>query len=334
MRVLAALLLGLMLLSAWNAGEAGVVAVSIREWTVPWPHSQPRDPAVAADGRIWFVGQNGDYLAVLDPGGGEDGRGDFRRYDLPEGTGPHNVVIGPGGDLWVAGNRGGSIIRVSPDSGETTVHHIRGPDPDPHTQRFDPEGRLWFTLQHFNAIGHLDIESGKTGLIRLPMAHARPYGLDVAANGDLWFAEFGRNKLAKLRTGKIEIREFVMPRWNARPRRLAVAPDGGVWYVDYVGGYLGHLDPISVEFKEWPAPAGAGALPYAMALDDEGRPWFVQTGPDPNTLVGFDPRTHRYIARVPIPSGGGSVRNMTWDSARSSLWFGTDTNTIVQAEIE
>ena len=41
--------------------------LQLTEWTVPWPESRPRDPAVAPDGRVWFVGQAGNYVAVLDP---------------------------------------------------------------------------------------------------------------------------------------------------------------------------------------------------------------------------------------------------------------------------
>ncbi|HSL83181.1 MAG TPA: lyase, partial [Thermoanaerobaculia bacterium] len=59
--------------------------VEIREWPVPWEETRPRDPYVAPDGAVWFVGQRGDYLARLDPE-----TGDFARHDLDPGAGPHN----------------------------------------------------------------------------------------------------------------------------------------------------------------------------------------------------------------------------------------------------
>ena len=37
---------------------------------------------------------------------------------------------------------------------------------------------------------------------------------------------------------------------------------------------------------------------------------FVATGPEPNTLVRFDPRTEKFQTWV-IPAGGGVVRNMS-----------------------
>ena len=39
-------------------------------------------------GRVWFVGQQGNYLAFLDPETGE-----FKRYDLDPGAGPHNLIV-------------------------------------------------------------------------------------------------------------------------------------------------------------------------------------------------------------------------------------------------
>ena len=44
--------------------------VKLTEWTVPWEKTRPRDPSVDATGRIWFVGQEGNYVARLDPKSG------------------------------------------------------------------------------------------------------------------------------------------------------------------------------------------------------------------------------------------------------------------------
>ena len=57
----------------------------INEWPVPWERTRPRDPFVASDGRVWFVGQEGHYLAVFDTVSHQ-----FTRYPLDPGTGPPN----------------------------------------------------------------------------------------------------------------------------------------------------------------------------------------------------------------------------------------------------
>ena len=62
--------------------------LDVREWPVPWEDSRPRDPYVDGNGQVWFVGQRGNYVAVLDPESGE-----FRRYELPDRALPHNLIV-------------------------------------------------------------------------------------------------------------------------------------------------------------------------------------------------------------------------------------------------
>ena len=70
-----------------------------------------------------------------------------------------------------------------------------------------------------------------------------------------------------------------------------------------------------------------------MAVDDRDRIWFVETGPQPNRLIGSDPERQAVIAIAEIPSGGGTVRNMVFDRQTNALWFGTDANTIGRANL-
>ncbi|HUP59600.1 MAG TPA: hypothetical protein VNA69_04185 [Thermoanaerobaculia bacterium] len=96
---------------------------------------------------------------------------------------------------------------------------------------------------------------------------------------------------------------------------------------------MSRLDPKSGAVTEWQTPAGASSLPYAMASDDAGRLWFVETGPQPNRLVGFDPKSKQFFAAAEIQSGGGNVRHMVFHPRTRELWFGTDTDTIGRAKV-
>lgn len=300
--------------------------VPIKEWPVPWPQTRPRDPFVAPDRAVWFVGQAGDYLARLDPG-----TGTFRRYELDPGTGPHNLVVAKDGMVWYTGNRSAHIGRLDPATGKITRYPM--PDPaarDPHTLVFDAAGDLWFTVQGGNFVGKLETALGRVHLIRVPTPNARPYGIVLDAGGRPWVAEFGSNKLAVIDPATMRLEEVPLPRERTRPRRLAFA-EGAVWYVDYVGGRLGRVDPASRAVEEWEMPEGARALPYGTAADDRGRIWFVETGPSPNRLVGFDPGREIFFGSTAIPSAGGAVRHMFYDPRTGMLWFGTDVNTVGRA---
>lgn len=321
-------MLNALLFALLTAAPAQATAPAIREWTVPWPDTRPRDPAFDADGTVWFVGQVGNYLGRLDPQ-----TGDFRKIDLPKNTLPHNVIVSPSGELWVAGNGNGTILRMVRDTGAVRRTYTM-PDPavnDPHTLAFTGDGTLWFTAQAGNRIGRLDPATHRIDLFAPSVPNARPYGIIGGKNDRPWAVLFGTNRIATFDPKAKRLQEFTLPWQDARPRRLAQSGDGAIWYVDYARGSVGRLDPASGKAREWPAPGGSSGRLYAMALDDKGRVWFVETGRTPNVLAGFDTKTERFLPGVAVPSGGGTVRHMIFDPKAKALWFGTDANTIGRA---
>lgn len=304
--------------------------VDIQEWDVPYESSRPRDPYVGPDGRVWFVGQRSDYVAYLDPVSGR-----FEKYDLERGTGPHTVIVGDDGIVWIAGNQKAYIGKLDPSTG--TIEKIEITDPqatDPHTMAFTSDGNIWFTLQASNRIGYLDTATNEIQIVEVPSGGARPYGLKVDAQDDAWIVLLATNKMATVDRATMAIREIDLPREDTRPRRLEITADGAVWYVDYEEGYLGRYMPASGEIDEWRMPGGEDARPYGMASDSDGIIWFVETGPDPNRFIGFDPSTETFTASSPIPSGGGTVRHMYYHEPTGTVWFGTDTNTIGRAQVQ
>tara|TARA_Y100001973_G_scaffold34137_1_gene51374 strand:+ start:4208 stop:5173 length:966 start_codon:yes stop_codon:yes gene_type:complete len=310
------------LLTAANAPAT----VTIEEWQVPWPDSRPRDPYVQSADRVWFVGQRSDYAAVLNPQ-----TGNFERIDLPEGAGPHNIIVDERG-AWYAGNKAAHIGKIDHDTYEITQYMLPGDGRrDVHTQQFTADGDIWFTAQGANQLGFYDAESNAIELYDVATKRARPYGL-IMVDGQPWATLFGSNKLVTFTDGALKEVELPRPAAN-RPRRIAEGTDGGIYYVDYAGGYLGRYDRDSGAIEEWALPGGNAALPYAMAADDEGYVWFAETGPQPNRIVGFHIASETFTTPVEVPSGGGTVRHMVFDDASQSLWFGTDANTIGQAQI-
>ncbi|MDQ8152858.1 MAG: lyase, partial [Gemmatimonadota bacterium] len=78
MRLLRTATLALTSLTAPLAAQS----VPSQEWEVPYgAEGRPRDPYVAPDGRVFFVGQNGNYIARLDPRSGQ-----FTKFEIDPGT--------------------------------------------------------------------------------------------------------------------------------------------------------------------------------------------------------------------------------------------------------
>lgn len=320
------ILLSMMLVFSFVPAEAQKQAVEIEHWQVPWPNTRPRDPAVAQDGRVWLVGQGGDYAAVFNPKTRQ-----FKSYDLPKGTGPHTIYITRDQQVWYAGNLAQHLGRIDPGTGNITqVAMPQGELSDPHTLYEDSKGRLWFTAQWANQIGRFDRQSGKIEYVDVATDNARPYGLAIDSQDNVWVVLLGTNKLAKI-TPDMKLTEITLPRDDARPRRIAIT-ERGIWYVDYAEAYLGRVDPVTGKIKEWQRN-GNRTGPYAMAADVTGRIWFVETHPDPNVLVGFDPKSETFISSRAIPGGPGSVRHMVYDAERHAIWFGTDSNYLMRADL-
>ena len=295
------------LATALAALAANTLNAPIKEYDVPTPRSRPHDPAFAPDGSLWYTGQAANKLGRLDPKTGA-----FKEYSLktPD-SGPHGLVADKDGNIWFAAIFKGYVGKLNPKTGEITEYRASsGATIDPHTPVIDQHGTVWFTNESTNYIGRLDPKTGKMDLKQVPTPRAVPYGIVITKSGVPVFCEFGSNKLASIDPKTMQIREYPLPQAKARPRRLARAPDGTIYYTDFARGYLGHFDPATGKLlKEWASPGGADSGPYGIAVTNDGRVWYSESGVKPNTLVRFDPKSETF-SREKIPSGGGVVRNM------------------------
>jgi virginiamycin B lyase len=279
--------------------------VKIREWDIPTKGGHPHDPAVGADGSLWFTEQMVSKLGRLDPATGA-----MKEYPLKgPNDGPHGLIADKNGDIWYTGNFAAHIGKLDPRTGEVTQYKM--PDPkaeDPHTAAFDSHGILWFTVQAGNFVGRLDPQSGKIELKQPPTADSHPYGIAINSQGIPFFCEFNANKMASIDPKTLQITEYPLPK-TARPRRMAIAADDAVYFTDFAGGNIGRLDPATRAVKMWPSPGGQRSQPYGMAITPDGMVWYSESGVKPNTLIRFNPKTEEF-ARTTIPSGGGTVRNI------------------------
>jgi len=307
-----------------TAGYVNIIQ-DVEEFKVPWDDGRSRDPYAAPDGKVYFAGQQAHYIGQFDPETGE-----FERFDLDDGAGPHTVVVAEDGTVWYAGNRDRHIGKLDPETGEITRYEMEDDYArDPHTFAFDSDGNMWFTAQGGNGVGHFNVSTGETNIIPVPTPNARPYGIRMdAAKEKPWIALFGTNKIATVDPETMEIREIELPREEIRARRLDVTADGNVWYGDFNSGYIGRYNPEDESIQEWEMPDGAMSRPYAVLKDDNDRIWLSASGLEPNKLVAFDTRSEEFIESVEIESASGSIRHMMFDDQTKSLWFGTDTGHI------
>ena len=293
-------------LTAHLHGQGGVkVDVEFTDWNAASPNAHPHDPAFGIDGNtLWYTGQIAHTLGRVDMNSGQ-----VREYPLPGRHGPHGLVADRDGNIWYTGNAAGLIGRLDPKSGQVTEYKM--PDAaarDPHTPIFDRNGTLWFTVQIGNFVGRLDPKTGAVTLKQPAAPRSAPYGIKILSNGTPVFDLFGRNAIGTIDPKTMEITEYALPE-GARPRRIAVDANDIVWYTDYSRGFLGRLDLKTKQVQEFPSPAGARSQPYGISVTPDGAVWYSESGPEPNTLVRFDPATKTF-QKWNIPNGGGVVRHM------------------------
>ena len=340
-RVLTGLPVGALLLGAAAANET----VQIDEWEVPYHMNQkgavhdsppvekqqetrPRDASVDSRGRVWFAGQIGNYLAVLDPLSGA-----FRRYELSAGAHPHSLVIDAQDNVWYSGNLDSHIGKLDPTTGQVWKFPTEDLGVgDPHTMAWDEQGDLWFTAQHSGCIGRLSVATGEIEIIKIREPGARVYGIKLDSDHAPWVTLFGTNKILRVDPRTMQVTEFELP-WGARPRRIALTSDDIVWYTDYAQGQLGRLDPATGDVRVWESPGGSTAIPYGIEVDDQDRVWYVESPLGRSRLVGFDTDSETFFSVTPFPSGGRAVRHMYFHQPTRSIWMGTDANTIARAHL-
>ena len=312
------------------ARQAATPRSDAKTWATPFgAAARVRDPYAAPDGKVWFVGQEGNFVANLDPQTGA-----FKQVNIDAGTNPHDLVVDTHGTVWFTGNRNGRIVKLDPATGKLTNYMM--PDPsvrDPHTMIFDQHGDAWFTAQNAGQVGKLTRTTGHIRLWKMPK-DSRPYGIKLDSKGRPYFDLFGTNKIGTIDPASGVFREYTLPNDRARPRRIEMGDDSTVWYGDYTRGFLGKLNTRSGAVEEFAMPSGGVSMPYGMATDDRGYIWVAETGVQPNRLVAFDPRARKFVESIPIPADGpNTIRHMQWDPKTRQIWFGADANQIGRIKV-
>jgi virginiamycin B lyase len=297
----------------------------LREWAIPWGGSRPRDPFPDRDGRIWFVGEAGNYVARFDTKSSE-----FKRFEIDAGTNPRDVVIANGA-VWFTGTGTGRIVKMDASTG--TLRRFKIPDStivrDPHAIVVDTtSGIMWFTADSARTVGRFDPATGGFMLWNMKRG-ARPDGIALDSRGRPWFAEFGTNTIGMIDPTARSSQHYPLPDSLARPRRIGVTSDDAVWYGDYRRGYVGRLDPATGSVEEFAMPSGADSRPYGLTVDDRDVVWIAETGVSPNRLVAFDTKRRTWGPAIAVGDGApNAIAHMAFDRQARQLWFVTQQGTI------
>jgi virginiamycin B lyase len=190
----------------------------------------------------------------------------------------------------------------------------------PHDPAVAPDGSMWFTEQLQNKLGRLDPKSGTFKEYALKIEDSGPHGLVADASGNIWFTGNAKAYIGKLDPKTGDVKVYHMPDAKAEDPHTAVFDARGIlWFTVQVGNMVGRLDPQSgkVELKQ---VQGKRALPYGIAINSKGVPFFCEFGT--NKMAKIDPQSME-ITEYKLPESA-RPRRMAID-AEDRIYF-TDYN--------
>src|SRR6516225_9417713 len=162
-------------------------------------------------------------------------------YELSKGDYPHDVAVGPNGEVWYAGQKLGIAGRLDPATGEIDRISL-GKNSAPHGVIVGPDGAPWFTDGGQNAIVRVDPATKQVKLWSLPPERIHT-NLNTAAfdgKGRIWFT--GQNGVY----GRLNPTAGDMKVWDAPkgrgPYGITSTPRGDIWFVSLAGSYLANVD--------------------------------------------------------------------------------------------
>jgi virginiamycin B lyase len=272
-----------------------------------------------------------------------------RYYQLPKGDFPHDVAVGPNGEVWYAGQKAGIAGLLDPATGK--IERIAlGKGSAPHGVIVGPDGAAWFTDGGQNAIVRVDPASKEVKVWPLPPERMPYTNLNTPAfdgKGRIWFT--GQNGIY----GRLDPRTGDMKVWDAPkgrgPYGITGTPSGDIWFVSLAGSYLanvnletgaatvieppnkdqgarrvwsdskgrlwisewnsGHVSVYDPQAKSWKSWKLPGEKPRTYSVWVDPDDKVWLTEWTANAIVRFDPETEKFES-FPSDRPGANVRQM------------------------
>jgi streptogramin lyase len=304
----------------------------IREYEVPAPNAI-REAVMLDDSRqLWAADVSANRVVRIDTVTGA-----LRDFEIPakRPVGPHTLVRGSAGELWVAPFFNGIVARLNPRDEKWQVWQltVEGDRPpgvhdltfgSDHELLTDRRGRIWYSDIVNNAVGWFDPGSGKSGIHRVPPIPGRTgrealYGMVMASDRTrVWYSQLGTGSFGSFNVETLQFETAVqLPGKSSGPRRITMS-DKDVLYVPLYGaGQLVEYDARARKIiGTYDLPDRASA-PYAVTWDPKRKVVWIPTS-NGNVIYRFDPRDKSFGV-LPLPREGAFLRMLQVDKNSGAL---------------
>ena len=304
----------------------------IREYEVPRPNAIREAVTLDDPALLWAADVSSNRMIRIDAASGTT-----RAYEVPVKSvmGPHTLVPGRDGQLWVTSFFPGTVARLDTHTGQWKTWELRAPDGKligihdlsfdaNHELLADRRGRIWYSDIVDNAVGWFDPASGKTAIYPVPPVPGRVgnetlYGLAMTADRrHVWYAQLGIGCIGSfnIETGKFET-VVQLPDANAGPRRISMSDQDVLYVALYGSGQLAEYDTRArrmIGVYDLPDRASA---PYATTWDPKRKVVWIATS-NADAIYRFDP-SDKSFAVLPLPRAGAFLRMLVVDRTTGAL---------------
>ena len=302
----------------------------IMEYEIPEPNAIREAVMIGSD--LWVADVNTNRVIRIDPASGAQ-----KAFPVPADVpiGPHTLVKGKDGSLWVAPNYNGVLARLDPGAEDWRIWPLKDDSGVPvgihdltfdsrHELAADVRGRIWFSDSRNNALGYFNPETGENGGYPVPEVpgrngRARMYGIVMTSDREhVWYSQLGIGTFGSFNTDTLQFEQVVtLPTLNSGPRRLAISEDDILYVPLYGSGQLVEYDTRAArQVGVYDLPDRASA-PYAVTWDSVRQVVWVSTS-NADAIYRFDPHTKTFGV-MPLPRERAFLRMLFVDPATGFL---------------
>jgi streptogramin lyase len=317
----------------WGAPLAVNGKTVIREYAVTLPNNVREALQLGNPPRLWAADVGSDSIVAIDIA---TGRQKIHTVPSPIPVGPHTLVAGQDGSLWLASFFNGIVahLDIAKDAwrvwplqtaeGKGIGIHDLSFDAD-HELVTDRKGRIWYSDIVNNAVGYFDPQTGKAEIFRVPERPGRPaqsaalYGLAVSSDRThLWFCQLGIAAFGSFNVETLQFETYeTLPMLDAGPRRIAMSDNDVLYLALYGAGQLLEYDTKAkktIGLYDLPDRASA---PYSVTWDNLRKVAWIPTS-NGNVIYRFDPKDKSFQV-LPLPREQAFLRMVGVDPATGFL---------------
>lgn len=224
----------------------------------------------------------------------------FATFDLASDAvlnDPHDVEIGPDGNLYIADKFGDRVVVMDPETLEVLWTFGDGALPGAHDVSFDAQGRAYVSVTGLSQVDIFAISDQDATRVGTIPGVARTEGVLAHSNGRVYVMASGTGHLI----GFEGENPVVIAQGFFGAHDVAEAPDGTIWLADNAARRLVHLDEDLKILKVLDHSKFGFVGPRYLDIDEFGQ------------LVVADQDAHRVLLIDPAGPDGGTLLGVLGD---------------------